>query len=82
MAICGMEGGDIAEQGIWKQAMWKGMDAPLDWWFYPCFLVVITGLNLWEQGPSLASLRGGVVISVFGLTVFCTVRRYIVGHWR
>ena len=72
----------MAEHVSWKWALWKAVDAPLDWWFYHCNLLLITGLNLWTQGPSPASLRGGVVISIVGLAVFCTVRRYIFGHWR
>ena len=72
----------MAEQATWKQVTWNALDKPLPWYFYPCYLMVITGVNLWDQGPSPVSLRGGVVISVVGLTVFCTVRRCIVGHWR
>jgi len=72
----------MKEHVTWTQVRRNARDAPLPWYFYPCYLMVFTGLNLWEQGPSLASLRGGVVISLVALTVFCTVRRLIVGHWR
>jgi len=72
----------MAERVTWKQALWKAVDVPLDWWFYPCYLMFMTGFNLRALGPSWASLRGGIVGSVIAIAVFCTVRRCIVGHWR
>jgi len=72
----------MAEHVTWTQALWKVVDAPLDWWFYPCYLLLMTGLNLWKLGPSLASLPAGIGASVIGMAVVCTVRRLIVGHWR
>ena len=72
----------MAEHVPWRQALWTAVDAPLDWWFYPLYLLLMTGVNLWERGPSRASLWGGILLSVVALMVFCTVRRLIVGHWR
>lgn len=65
-----------------KQAMWKALDEPLDWWFYAAVIGAGVGASTGELGLSPGALCGGLIGGVVGLLILCSIRRFLVGHWR
>jgi len=70
------------EETTWKHRLWKAIDDPLDWWFYPAAVRCNVLGNVWYFGLTAPAVRGGLVGGLIGVVVFCRVRRWLVGHWR
>jgi len=65
-----------------REAAWKALDEPLDWWFYPGIFIAATLGDFVQFGATWSGVVRACLISPVILGVICSVRRVIVGHWR
>jgi hypothetical protein len=75
-------GESYSEEEQMKSALWKAIEEPLDWWFYPGTLGFAALGNVIQYGLHPSAVYGGILAGVVAVGLLCGMRRWFVGHWR